>query len=87
MLTYEYECQTCGHTFESQQDITDPPREECPECHGQVRRLVSGGAGFILKGKSVGRSELRGQAWAREQGGGTCCGRDTRCDRPPCGDD
>jgi putative FmdB family regulatory protein len=84
MPTYEYECHTCGRQFEVRQGMTDAPLEECPECHGRLRRLVSGGAGFILKGKDSGRAGSQGQACSREQGGGTCCGRDTRCDRPPC---
>jgi putative FmdB family regulatory protein len=87
MLTYEYECQACGHTFEPRQEITEPPVAECPECQGRVRRLVSGGAGFILKGKRPGGAEPHGQACSLEKGGGTCCGRDSRCDRPPCGGD
>jgi len=48
MPTYEYECTTCGLRFERQQAITEAPLALCPDCQGQVRRRVSGGAGFIL---------------------------------------
>jgi len=30
--------------------MTDAPLEICPQCEGNVRRLVSGGSGLIFKG-------------------------------------
>lgn len=50
MPTYEYECKQCKHRFEEFQRITDKPLTQCPKCKGQVRRLISGGAGLIFKG-------------------------------------
>jgi putative FmdB family regulatory protein len=87
MLTYEYECQACGRVFEWRQGITEAPLEECPECHGPVQRLVSGGTGFILKRGESGRAGPHGAACSLEQGGKTCCGREERCDQPSCGGD
>ena len=50
MPTYEYGCKACGHQFEKDQRITDPPVKTCPMCKKrQVQRLSSGGS-FILKG-------------------------------------
>lgn len=51
MMTYEYECQKCGHKFELMQKMSDKPAEKCPKCEGRIKRLISGGAGFLLKGK------------------------------------
>jgi len=48
--TYEYECLRCGHHFERFQSMTDDPVKRCPACRGKVRRILSGGAGFIFKG-------------------------------------
>ncbi len=50
-MTYDYLCSACGHEWEADQRISEPPLEECPAC-GQkaARRMISGGAGFILKG-------------------------------------
>jgi len=87
MPTYEYECESCGLTFERRQAITEPPLTECPKCTGKVRRLVSGGAGFILKGSSPGRMGQNRQTCSLEQVGRTCCGREERCGKPPCGGD
>ncbi len=50
-MTYEYECQECGHTWEEEQKISEEPRKECPRCKKQsAKRLVSGGTGFSLQG-------------------------------------
>lgn len=45
MLNYQYECNSCGFRFERLQSMKEIPITECPECGGQVHRLVSGGAG------------------------------------------
>ncbi|MDP6338982.1 MAG: zinc ribbon domain-containing protein [Candidatus Marinimicrobia bacterium] len=50
MPTYDYKCQQCEHTFEYFQAMSDARLENCPECEGKVRRLVSGGSGLIFKG-------------------------------------
>ena len=86
MPTYEYECLTCGLMFERRQAITEEPIKECPECRGQVQRLISGGSGFILKGSGQRGVERRGSNCSLERVGKTCCGRDERCGQPPCKD-
>ena len=50
MPTYEYECQSCGHCFDVFQSMMENPVNECPECKGPVKRLISSGAGLIFKG-------------------------------------
>jgi putative FmdB family regulatory protein len=85
MPTYEYECKKCGLRFERRQPITDRPLTECPECRGEVRRLVSGGVGFLIKGSGRRPVEHRAGSCSLEQSGKTCCNRDERCDKPPCG--
>jgi putative FmdB family regulatory protein len=50
MPTYEYECKTCGHTFEVFQSMSDEPVKVCPECGKATRRLINGGSGIIFKG-------------------------------------
>ncbi len=57
-MTYEYRCsdESCKHTWEAEQKITDPPLTECPRCHQQTaQRLVSGGTGFLLNGTGWAR--------------------------------
>ena len=50
MLTYEYECDTCGRVFEVRQRISEAPLTTCDACGGAVHRLLSS-APFILKGE------------------------------------
>ncbi len=50
MLTYAYACDRCGE-FEVQQSITEARLETCPECGDAVRRLISGGSGFVMGDK------------------------------------
>ncbi len=50
MPTYEYKCLSCGHRFEIFQKMSDEPIKVCPECGGEVKRLIGGGAGLIFKG-------------------------------------
>lgn len=49
MPLYEYECVTCGHRTEVIQRIGAPPIGACPECSGEMKRLLSAPA-FQFKG-------------------------------------
>jgi putative FmdB family regulatory protein len=49
MPLYEYQCDACGHRFETIQKFSDPPLTECPKCGGAVRKLQSAPA-FQFKG-------------------------------------
>lgn len=49
MPIYLYECDSCGLRFEKMQRITEEPLTDCPECDGQVRRIIQP-VGIIFKG-------------------------------------
>ena len=49
MPLYEYQCQECGLRFERRQSFSDEPVKTCPDCGGQVDRLIQA-AGIIFKG-------------------------------------
>jgi len=49
MPIYEYECSSCNKVFEVQQRISDDPLKTCPDCQGEVKKLVSVSS-FQLKG-------------------------------------
>ena len=49
MPLYEYQCQACGVRFERRQHINDEPVKVCPECGGEVHRLIQP-VGIIFKG-------------------------------------
>jgi putative FmdB family regulatory protein len=40
MPTYGYRCSNCGHEFEIQQKITDPPLKACPKCQGKLSKTI-----------------------------------------------
>jgi len=83
MPTYEYECRECGTRFERLQKMSDPPVQTCPQCDGEVERLISAGAGFILKGAGFYSNDYKN---SRPSCGHDtpCCGREARCDHRPC---
>ena len=53
MPLYEYECEKCGR-FERIQKFSDQPISRCPECEGEVEKLISSpairfkGSGFYI---------------------------------------
>ena len=50
MPIYEYACDSCGHTFDELQKISDAPLTDCPKCgQPQLRKLLSA-PNFRLKG-------------------------------------
>lgn len=50
MPTYEYQCSSCGHTFDLFQAITADTVAPCAKCGEKAQRLISGGTGIIFKG-------------------------------------
>jgi putative FmdB family regulatory protein len=84
MITYEYECEACGHRFERRRAITDESLTECPKCQGKIFQRISGGSGFIVRAGIEKQSSREGGGCSFESSGRTCCGRDERCAEPPC---
>ncbi len=50
MPTYNYKCDSCGDTMSIRQSIKDDPLENCENCNGNIRRIISGSTGLIFKG-------------------------------------
>mgnify|MGYP001553170912 CR=1 FL=1 len=83
MPLYEFECTKCNHRFDRRLPMSR--RDEvthCPECQGDVRRLITGGSGFIIKGGTrVGINPcgpVGGRCCKEEGKKGTCCGDDPK---------
>ncbi len=49
MPTYGYRCNDCGHQLEIMQKMTDRPLKECPECKGELAKLLFP-VGIVFKG-------------------------------------
>ena len=65
MPTYEYKCNKCEYRFEKFQRMTDDPIRTCPRCHGEVRRLISAGNGFIFKGSGFYATDYRKDSYKK----------------------
>ena len=63
MPTYQYKCNNCGNEFEEFQTITEPPLEKCPRCGQKPRRIITGGAGFLLKGSGFYTTDYRSESY------------------------
>jgi len=64
MPTYEYRCSE-GHDFEQFQSMSDESIPNCPECGALSERLLSGGAGFIFKGKGFYITDYRSEDYKK----------------------
>lgn len=71
MPTYEYKCNECEEVFEVFQKITAEPLKECPVCGGEIKRLVSGGAGIIFKGSGFYTTDYKGAGSTKTAEGST----------------
>jgi len=69
MPVYEYSCEACGESCEIL--VRGTTTIACPHCgSSSLKKQLS--APFISSGRTVRRA------------GQTCCGRDERCNAPPC---
>ncbi len=68
MPIYEYKCNACGHRFEKLQSFSEEPVKTCPQCGGEVRKLISRSS-FILKGSGWYATD-----YARKNGGSSSTG-------------
>lgn len=59
MPTYDYKCLSCGNTFEMFQSMTAEPIKVCPNCGGEVKRLIGSGAGPIFKGNGFYQTDYK----------------------------
>ncbi|MDI6735221.1 MAG: zinc ribbon domain-containing protein [bacterium] len=67
MPTYEYECLKCGLRFDYFQKMTDEPVKICPECSGEIKRIISGGAGFLFKGAGFYTTDYRSKSYVEAE--------------------
>ncbi|MDY7075392.1 MAG: FmdB family zinc ribbon protein [Chloroflexota bacterium] len=67
MPLYEYQCQDCGVRFERRQHINDEPVKICPECGGEVHRLIQP-VGIIFKGSGFYVTDNRAKSSTAKPG-------------------
>ncbi|MBI4830113.1 MAG: zinc ribbon domain-containing protein [Candidatus Lindowbacteria bacterium] len=66
MPTYEYECNTCGHTVDVFHRMTEKPRVKCPECGNSTKKKIGAGAGIIFKGSGFYETDYKRKSVPKE---------------------
>jgi putative FmdB family regulatory protein len=56
MPTYSYVCKSCAHAFDAQHSIHDEALKTCPECKGELRKVL-GEVGVTFKGSGFYRTD------------------------------
>jgi putative FmdB family regulatory protein len=59
MPTYDYRCRSCKHSFEFFQSMKEEPLKICPNCSGELQRLIGTGAGPIFKGSGFYQTDYK----------------------------
>lgn len=67
MPTYQYRCTECGHDLEAVQKFSDAALTECPNCHGQLRKIFNA-VGVVFKGSGFYRTDSRKSGSGAESG-------------------
>lgn len=62
MPNYDYKCLTCNTRFEIFQSIKDEPMTICPNCNGELRRLIGSGAGIIFNGSGFYQTDYKNKS-------------------------
>ena len=65
MPTYQYLCESCGHRFDIFQHFADAPLTTCPNCSGQIHRVLFP-AGIVFKGSGFYKTDSRGTSSATD---------------------
>lgn len=66
MPTYDYQCSSCGHTYELFQSITARPKKKCPSCgRPTAKRLIGTGGGIIFKGSGFYQTDYRSESYKK----------------------
>ena len=79
MPIYEYQCESCGHSLEALQRLSDPVLVDCPACNKPDLKKHISAAGFRLKGggwyetdfKSGNKKNLAGDSGSGSSGPNT----------------
>lgn len=90
MPLYEYRCLSCGRTREVLQKMNDAPLTICPDCSGELKRLVSApavqfkGTGWYVTdyAKKSGAPPSSSSAGEKSGGGESSSGTETSSAAP-----
>ena len=67
MPIYAYKCESCGHSKDVLQKVSDAPLSECPACGKPTFSKQVTAAGFQLKGSGWYATDFKGGAAAKPE--------------------
>lgn len=68
MPHYEYECTSCGNTFEVFQQISEPSLAECLKCKKKsLRRLFGKNVNILFKGSGFYATDYRSEEYKKRE--------------------
>ncbi len=91
MPIYSYKCDSCGHTMDALQRLSDAPLTDCPACGAASLHKQLTAAGFQLKGSGWYATDFKGasstaaasapakDAAAAPAAAPACCGASCAC--------
>lgn len=62
MPNYDYKCLNCNTRFEIFQSIKDAPLTVCPNCNGELKRIIGAGAGIIFNGSGFYQTDYKNKS-------------------------
>ena len=83
MPIYAYKCESCGHSKDVLQKMSDAALTDCPQCGAPAFRKQLTAAGFQLKGSGWYVTDFRGGAAAAPAAGGPEAPAATGADTKP----
>jgi putative FmdB family regulatory protein len=85
MPTYEYECQACNKVHEVFHGMSAPRPKKCPNCGKlKLKKLLSGGAGFIYKGDGFYTTDYRSKNYKADAKKDKEAATEKKSDSKPC---
>jgi putative FmdB family regulatory protein len=70
MPIYAYRCESCGHSLDALQKVSDAPLRDCPACGAAALHKQVTAAGFQLKGSGWYATDFKGGSTAGKPAAG-----------------
>jgi putative FmdB family regulatory protein len=80
--TYDYQCRSCGRTFEVIHSMSEDGPSVCEECGGALRRVFHP-TGIIFKGSGFYKTDSRSSGSASVSGGTKTTSKSPDGDKKP----
>jgi putative FmdB family regulatory protein len=59
MPTFDYQCISCGHTFEELTLSSQSEPESCPKCSSDIKKVIRGFPGVVYRGEGFPTNDMK----------------------------